>query len=186
MAQADRSTWCSRNTSVAAVFDCDRRTANIQQIIFYLSVILYNTCGSYGQAMQEDVAINALIFELSWIGCLTSQLTIFQSYMWRHIDVQADWRRSWTYGRAPKTLLFWHLTGPFCCGKLKRFQCWNTLYILKVLSNIRQCNNLNCMHNNWIYQLTFTSGNARLLAAIIQDNLIVSHAWYRITKLLCS
>ena len=37
-----------------------------------------------------------------WIGCLTSQLTIFQSYMWRHIDVQADWRRSsWTYGRAP-------------------------------------------------------------------------------------
>ena len=32
--------------------------------------------------------------ELSWIGCLTSQLTIFQSYMWRHIDVQADWRRS--------------------------------------------------------------------------------------------
>ena len=39
--------------------------------------------------------------ELSWIGCLTSQLTIFQSYMWRHIDVQADWRRSCTYGRAP-------------------------------------------------------------------------------------
>ena len=33
--------------------------------------------------------------ELSWIGCLTSHLTIFQSYMWRHIDVQADWRRSW-------------------------------------------------------------------------------------------
>ena len=29
-----------------------------------------------------------------WVefGCLTSQLTIFQSYMWRHIDVQADWR----------------------------------------------------------------------------------------------
>ena len=30
--------------------------------------------------------------EWSGIGCLTSQLTIFQSYMWRHIDVQADWR----------------------------------------------------------------------------------------------
>ena len=26
---------------------------------------------------------------------------MFQSYMWRHIDVRADWRRSWTYGRAP-------------------------------------------------------------------------------------
>ena len=38
---------------------------------------------------------------LDWIGCLTSQLTIFQSYMWRHIDVQADWRRSCTHGRAP-------------------------------------------------------------------------------------
>ena len=42
--------------------------------------------------------------ELSWIVCLTSQLTIFQSYMWRHIDVQADWRRSMTYGRAPNAI----------------------------------------------------------------------------------
>ena len=36
----------------------------------------------------------------SEIGCLTSHWTIFQLYMRRHIDVQADWRRSWTYGRA--------------------------------------------------------------------------------------
>ena len=42
--------------------------------------------------------------ELSWIGCLTSQLTIFQSYMWRHIDVQAVWRRSLTYGLAPNAI----------------------------------------------------------------------------------
>ena len=41
---------------------------------------------------------------LSWIGCLTSQLTIFQSYMWRHIDAQADWRRSLTYSRAPNAI----------------------------------------------------------------------------------
>ena len=26
----------------------------------------------------------------SELDCLTSQLTIFQSYMWRHLDVQAD------------------------------------------------------------------------------------------------
>ena len=39
-----------------------------------------------------------------WIFCLTSQLTIFQSYMWRHIDVQAEWRRSWTYGRASNAI----------------------------------------------------------------------------------
>ena len=43
--------------------------------------------------------------EVRWIGCLTSQSTIFQPYMWRHIDVQADWRRSsWTYGRAPNAI----------------------------------------------------------------------------------
>ena len=41
-----------------------------------------------------------------WIGCLMSQLTIFQSYMWRHLDVQADWRRSLTYGRAPNARHF--------------------------------------------------------------------------------
>ena len=39
-----------------------------------------------------------------WNGCWTSELTIFQSYMWRHIDVQADWRRSRTYGRAPNAI----------------------------------------------------------------------------------
>ena len=34
--------------------------------------------------------------------CSTSQSTIFKSYMWRYIDVQADWRRSrWTYVQAP-------------------------------------------------------------------------------------
>ena len=41
---------------------------------------------------------------VSEIGCLTSHWTIFQLYMWRHIDVQADWRRSWTYGRAPNAI----------------------------------------------------------------------------------
>ena len=34
--------------------------------------------------------------------CFTSHSTTFQLYMWRHIDVQADWiSRSWTYGRTP-------------------------------------------------------------------------------------
>ena len=27
-----------------------------------------------------------------------------QSYMWRHIDVQADWRSSGTYGRTPNAI----------------------------------------------------------------------------------
>ena len=39
----------------------------------------------------------------SEIDCLTSHATIFQLYMWRHIDVQADWR-SLTYGRASNTI----------------------------------------------------------------------------------
>ena len=39
--------------------------------------------------------------EVRWIGCLTAQSTIFQFYMWWHIDVETDWRRSLTYGRVP-------------------------------------------------------------------------------------
>ena len=57
-----------------------------------------------GLSRECVLRIPSVIVELSWIGCLTSQLTIFQSYMWRHIDVQADWRRSWTYGRAPNAI----------------------------------------------------------------------------------
>ena len=34
-----------------------------------------------------------------WDWLLTSHATIFQLYMWRYIDVQADWRRSLTFGR---------------------------------------------------------------------------------------
>ena len=40
-------------------------------------------------------------FYLNRIGCFTSHATIFQFYMWRQIDGQAEWRRSWTCGRAP-------------------------------------------------------------------------------------
>ena len=40
------------------------------------------------------------VFEwVSEIGCLMLHATIFQSYMWRHIDVQADWGKCLTYGR---------------------------------------------------------------------------------------
>ena len=43
-------------------------------------------------------------YEVMWIGSFASQLTIFQSYNRRHIDVQANWRRSWTYGRTPNAI----------------------------------------------------------------------------------
>ena len=36
-----------------------------------------------------------------WHFCFTSQSNMFQSYLWQHIDVQADWRRRWTYDRVP-------------------------------------------------------------------------------------
>ena len=32
--------------------------------------------------------------KVRWFVCLTSQSTIFQSFMWRQIDVQADWSRT--------------------------------------------------------------------------------------------
>ena len=65
--------------------------------------------GIRGEKSSKDMAssrnsVSTIWVELSWIGCLTSQLTVFQSYMWRHIDVQADWRRSLTYGRAPNAI----------------------------------------------------------------------------------
>ena len=40
------------------------------------------------------------------IGCLISHSKIFQLYMWRHIDVQADWRRRCTCIMAPNVIDF--------------------------------------------------------------------------------
>ena len=40
---------------------------------------------------------------VSEIACLTSHATLFQLYMWRHIDVQADWS-SGAYGRTPNAI----------------------------------------------------------------------------------
>ena len=58
--------------------------------------------------LSEEIYLCRCMCYICWVceceyGFLTSHSTIFQSYtcMWRHIDVQADWRRSWTYGRAP-------------------------------------------------------------------------------------
>ena len=40
------------------------------------------------------------------IGYLTSHSTILQWCIWQHIDMLADWRGSWTYGRAPNARHF--------------------------------------------------------------------------------
>ena len=39
-----------------------------------------------------------------WIWLFNVTFNDISSYMWRHIDVQADWRRSWTYGRASNSI----------------------------------------------------------------------------------
>ena len=44
------------------------------------------------------------VYRVSEIGCLMSHATIFQLYMWRHVDVQADWKRSLTYDRASNAI----------------------------------------------------------------------------------
>ena len=36
--------------------------------------------------------------------CIMYHATIMQLYMWRHLDVQADWRRRWIYGRDPNAI----------------------------------------------------------------------------------
>ena len=69
-----------------------------------ISQLLFNKSQISAQDLSAITLLlppSAILWVSEWISCLTSQLTIFQSYMWRHIDVQADWRRSWTYGRAP-------------------------------------------------------------------------------------
>ena len=72
---------------------------------FMLRPFMSKTEGVDITRMQLVITMSEWVSEwVSDIGCLTSQLTIFQSYMWRHIDVQADWRRSWTYGRAPNAI----------------------------------------------------------------------------------
>ena len=51
-----------------------------------------------------DVKVKSLskwVSEWVSIGSSTSQWTIFQVYIWQHIDVQADRGRSWTYSRTP-------------------------------------------------------------------------------------
>ena len=45
----------------------------------------------YMQKLSSTSIANRII-QMWWMGCLTSQSTIFQSYMWQHIDVQADWK----------------------------------------------------------------------------------------------
>ena len=49
---------------------------------------------------------NNSYLDVMWMCCLTSQSMIFQSYMWRHIDVQADWRKIWPTVRLPMPLTF--------------------------------------------------------------------------------
>ena len=51
-----------------------------------------------------DSKTSAFILRVSEIVCLTSHAVIYQSYLWRHIDVQANWRRRRKYRRAPNAI----------------------------------------------------------------------------------
>ena len=44
--------------------------------------------------------------KVCWISSLSSHPSIFQLNLWRQLDVQAVWRRTYTYGRAPKPMAF--------------------------------------------------------------------------------
>ena len=82
------TSFCTVASFIKALVECGECRRTISYIIFYIYSFVYS--------WKVEL--------LGWICCLTSQLTIFQSYMWQHIDVQADWRRSWTYGRAPNAI----------------------------------------------------------------------------------
>ena len=53
-------------------------------------------------------------------GCLTPHSTIFQSYTWRHVDVQAEWRKRKTHGRAPKAIDISYHNGSLTCPSKHR------------------------------------------------------------------
>ena len=78
-----------------------RLSVNLRQFLWELCPFWNLECWKYTVFRTSLTCFDG---EVRWIGCFTSQLTIFQSYMWRHMDVQADWRRSWTYGRAPNAI----------------------------------------------------------------------------------
>ena len=84
-----------------------RNTQHATNTSRWVLLIENSTYSQYLEVSTSDRTLNMQpILKVRWgeFGCLTSHLTIFQSYMWRHIDVQADWRRSWTYGRAPNAI----------------------------------------------------------------------------------
>ena len=57
-----------------------RHRSESDLLLFLLEFLLVLTVGVF--------------FSSEWIGLLSSYSIIFQLYMWRHIDVQADWRIS--------------------------------------------------------------------------------------------
>ena len=49
---------------------------------------------------------NSTISKIVWLFVVIrhNQRYFSNMYTWRHIDVQADWRRNWTYGQAPNAI----------------------------------------------------------------------------------
>ena len=89
------------------------------ECIVYLTVIwLLQMAWRTVQPEKQKTPLLLLRFEVRWNGCSTSESTIFQSYVWRHIDVQTDWRRSWTYGRPRNAIGISY--GPLTCPSKHR------------------------------------------------------------------
>ena len=132
------------------IFDFSSETAewNLSKLDRKLDLnVLYQVC-----------VFRADRVKLSWIGSLTSQLTIFQSYMWRHIDLQADWRRSWTYRKTrwPSwPLICWDIfdfsseTAKQNSMKLDRKQDLNVLYQVCVFRADRK-NKMAALASDWL------------------------------------
>ena len=59
---------------------------------------------------KDNISMNGKTLRVHWTSLGTSVL--LRSYMWRHIDVQKNWRRRWTYGRAPKDISYVPVQAP--------------------------------------------------------------------------
>ena len=120
-------------TDASKTFDY---TINVIAKLKYISVYLpmINRLNT-GMSMLGCIFYHIQTTTNWFIGGFTSRSTVFQLYLWRHIDVQAAWR-SWTYSRAHNAMHRHFLglfkvpntdTGPFCQSSNNWTSLWHNM-----------------------------------------------------------